>query len=445
MSGATNTLISDYKFLSSLINSTSAACQTFKNITLINDIIPWEYTNTPNWNTTDLRFFSFDTKSINEYDDNLRIIPDVNMTIYSLDFLTINSGSYQGRFFSSDGMMKDFDSYSGIVGTANIKNTNMSFPLVIPVAAANNESNSQNTGNTGYLIVREGYESPKSICQTSIPNCFLLKSPLVFSMAMNSPFLFFCIIYSPIRKLVVITASSGVTIWSSWPLDFISIDLPILTTLILMSIFKYGNNDDVALLQLKDKRNNTYHNSIEAYEPFRMIFMSQPDPKVLVEVSPKILMVLGLVIYLGLDFIGSLVLLISYYGLYSVKTMALYLNSSFIILFYILLGPQFIAAAKFVWHNLLVWKLRDSILISSLLLTWPGLGFGYKSYNETDRYTWWSWYGWGSDVREVQFSQSGDNASESNWYICGFLSTIISLIYCEFSILLNTMPSNMIE
>ncbi|RIB12780.1 hypothetical protein C2G38_2041550 [Gigaspora rosea] len=256
------------------------------------------------------------------------------MTIYSLDFLTINSGSYQGRFFSSDGMMKDFDSYSGIVGTANIKNTNMSFPLVIPVAAANNESNSQNTGNTGYLI---------------------------------------------------------------------------------------------------------------AYEPFRMIFMSQPDPKVLVEVSPKILMVLGLVIYLGLDFIGSLVLLISYYGLYSVKTMALYLNSSFIILFYILLGPQFIAAAKFVWHNLLVWKLRDSILISSLLLTWPGLGFGYKSYNETDRYTWWSWYGWGSDVREVQFSQSGDNASESNWYICGFLSTIISLIYCEFSILLNTMPSNMIE
>src|SRR5206468_4001726 len=42
---------------------------------------------------------------------------------------------------------------------------------------------------------------------------------------------------------------SGVTAWISWPMDFISIDLPILVTLIMMKAFGYGNTQDVALLQ----------------------------------------------------------------------------------------------------------------------------------------------------------------------------------------------------
>ncbi|CAG8807399.1 14224_t:CDS:1, partial [Racocetra fulgida] len=43
--------------------------------------------------------------------------------------------------------------------------------------------------------------------------------------------------------------SSGVTIWSCWPLDFVSIDIPIVVTLTLMTILGYGNSMDVSLLQ----------------------------------------------------------------------------------------------------------------------------------------------------------------------------------------------------
>ncbi|CAG8805220.1 25273_t:CDS:1, partial [Racocetra persica] len=159
---ATYTLISDYTFLSTLINSTSAMCQAFTNNTLINNIIPWEDANLSRWNSTSL--FRYKFKSSN-YDDYIIVIPDVNMTIYNLDYFTVNYGSYQSSFG-----LDHFNSYSGIVGTATINNTNMSIPLVIPVATANNNSFSK---HTSYLIIREGYKSPKSICRASIPNCYV--------------------------------------------------------------------------------------------------------------------------------------------------------------------------------------------------------------------------------------------------------------------------------
>ncbi|CAG8811326.1 10262_t:CDS:1, partial [Cetraspora pellucida] len=312
-----------------------------------------------------------------------------------------------------------------------------------------------------------------------------LKSPIVFSIAMNSPFLFFCINSLPIRQLVTITASSGINIWSCWPLDFVSVDIPILVTLVLMNIFSYGNSKDVTLLQnnyvlvilvtfyliwriisgfwylsislsIRAGNNNDNHDlSIETTKPptlfnafklsspicgiliytllklgiwviglrtiISMIFMPEPDPKILVVLSPKILMVLGLIIYLSLDFIGSLVLLISYYGPFSIQTLTLYVNSSFLIFFYTLLGHQFrvkiFTAINDNGNRLLIWKLRDLVLSSSLLLIWPGLGFGYKSYEDHYRYTWWYWYGWGSDAEEIRTYRSRNYTDETSWSI----------------------------
>ncbi|CAG8529302.1 2228_t:CDS:2 [Racocetra fulgida] len=88
------------------------------------------------------------------------------MTIYYLGYFIINYGSYRG----TSGLGYDFNSYNGIVGTATINNTNISIPLVIPVVTAYNDSWSK---HTGYLIIREGYKSPKSICRASIPNCYV--------------------------------------------------------------------------------------------------------------------------------------------------------------------------------------------------------------------------------------------------------------------------------
>ncbi|CAG8533971.1 21045_t:CDS:2, partial [Racocetra persica] len=296
-----------------------------------------------------------------------------------------------------------------------------------------------------------------------------LKSPLVFSMAMNSPFLLFCIISSPIRQLVIITASSGVTIWSCWPLDFVAIDIPIAVTIILMNISVWRIISGCWYLSIslsvRTKENNTHNQSTEEidqhsffdsfkrrspihgipiYTLFKLFIC--PDPTIYVVVSPKILMVLGLVIFLSLDFIGSLALLISYYSPFSIQALALYLNSPFLV--FLLLHPQFrakiIAAVKLDKHKLLVWKLRDLVLISSLLLIWPGLGFGYMPYNNHDKYTWWLWYGWFFD-KTLKSSQSSSTTYEGYWSLCGFLCTILLLIYCERSILLNTMPSDTVE
>ncbi|CAJ0760664.1 11078_t:CDS:2 [Entrophospora sp. SA101] len=77
-----------------------------------------------------------------------------------------------------------------------------------------------------------------------------LTSPLVFSFTLNSPILpLLCILSSSFRRFVVITATSGVTFWSGWSLDFVSVDLPILVALIVMRAFGYGNHQDVVLLQ----------------------------------------------------------------------------------------------------------------------------------------------------------------------------------------------------
>ncbi|CAG8538890.1 9417_t:CDS:1 [Dentiscutata heterogama] len=87
------------------------------------------------------------------------------MTIYYLSYLAISYGSYQGSF---DLIHTSINSYGGIIGIATINNTNMSFPLVTPVAAISDD----NFQSTSYLIIREGYKSPDSICRASIPNCF---------------------------------------------------------------------------------------------------------------------------------------------------------------------------------------------------------------------------------------------------------------------------------
>lgn len=332
-----------------------------------------------------------------------------------------------------------------------------------------------------------------------------LTSPLIFSFAMNSPIILLCIISSPLRQLITILAADGFTIWTGWPMDFISIDLPILVTLLMIRAFGHGNNQDVALLQqnfvqvifatfylvwriisglwylrnsiiTRDTNNKVHTRSTETF-PFSyalkinresstagifiytlsklliwivglqiiitMVFMSQPpspNPEAYVTVLPKILMVLGLVIYLGFDVIGSLALLISYYGPFSTRTIALYLNSPFLIIFYILLGPQFraeiITAAKEHVRELLLWKQRDIVLICSLLLIWPGFGFGYIPYGNDDRYSWWSWYGWGYDVK----TKKVDNSVDPKWSFSGIFGAVYGLIYCVISILWNTVP-----
>jgi hypothetical protein len=329
-----------------------------------------------------------------------------------------------------------------------------------------------------------------------------LTSPLTFSFAMNSPIILFCIISSPLRQLITIIAADGITIWTGWPIDFISIDLPILATLLMMRVFGHGNDQDVALLQRNPvlvvfatiyliwriisglwylrisiiTRNKDHTRSSETF-PFSyalklnrespiswifiytlsklliwvaglqiiitMVLMSQPpspNPEAYVTVSPKILMVLGLVIYLCFDVIGTLALLISYYGPFSTRTIALYLNSPFLIFFYILLGPRFraeiITAAKYHARALLLWKQRDIVLICSLLFIWPGFGFGYISYGDDDRYSWWSWYGWGYDVKTKRV----DNSVDPKWSFSGIFGTIYGLIYCVTSILSNTIP-----
>ncbi|CAB4493896.1 unnamed protein product [Rhizophagus irregularis] len=334
-----------------------------------------------------------------------------------------------------------------------------------------------------------------------------LSSPLIFSFAMNSPIILLCIISSPLRQLITIIAADGFPIWTGWPTDFISIDLPILVILLMMGVFGHGNNQDVALLQRnlvlvifatiylvwriisglwylrnsiitrdRDTNNKVHTRSTETFPIFyalklnresptawifvytlsklliwivglqiiiTMVFMSQPpspNPEAYVTVSPKILMVLGLVIYLCFDVIVSLALLISYYGPFSTRTIALYLNSPFLIIFYILLGPHFraeiIAAAKDHVHALLLWKQRDIVLICSLLFIWPGFGFGYIPYGSDDRYSWWSWYGWGFDVE----TKKVENIVDSKWSFSGIFGAVYGLIFCVTSILRNTVP-----
>ncbi|GES75390.1 hypothetical protein GLOIN_2v1495550 [Rhizophagus clarus] len=332
-----------------------------------------------------------------------------------------------------------------------------------------------------------------------------LTSPFVFSLAMNSPIVLLFIISSPLRQLITIIAADGINIWTGWPIDFISVDLPILVILLMMKVFGHGNDRDVALLQrnpmlvifatiylvwrivsglwylrnsiiTRDTKNETHTHAAETY-PFSyalklkkgtpitgifvhsysklliwitglqiiitMVFMPQPpspNPEVYVTASPKILMVLGLVIYLCFDVIGSLALLISYYGHFSTRTIALYLNSPFLIVFYTLLGPQFraeiIAAAKYHVHALLLWRQRDIILISSLLLIWPGFGFGYISHGNDGRYSWWLWYGWGYDVK----TQKVNNNIDTKWSFFGIFGSIHGLVYCVTSIFYNTVP-----
>ncbi|RUS16834.1 hypothetical protein BC937DRAFT_90747 [Endogone sp. FLAS-F59071] len=156
-------------------------------------------------------------------------------------------------------------------------------------------------------------------------------------------------------------------------------------------------------------------------------------------VSPRIVMVLGLVIFLCFDIFGSLALLVSYYGPFSTQTIGLYLNTPFLALFYTLLGSDFraqiIGAAKYP-HYLLLWKQRDLVLICSLLFIWPGFGFGYAPYGYNGSYSWWSWYGWGFDasVQDVM------DDVEWNWSFAGLLGSILGVIYCISSILLNTTP-----
>ncbi|RIA91192.1 hypothetical protein C1645_737268 [Glomus cerebriforme] len=329
-----------------------------------------------------------------------------------------------------------------------------------------------------------------------------LTSPLVFSFALNSPFLLICIICTPIKQLTTIIAASGITAWTSWPLDFISIDLPILVTLIMMRVFGYGNDQDVALLQENHvlvifaiiylvwriisglwylrisftSKDKNYTRSTETF-PFLypltlqrksptlrifiytlyklsiwviglrtiifMVFKSQPplpNPEAYITASPKILMVLGLVIYLCFDIISSFALLISFYGPFSTRIIAVYLNSPFLIFFYTFLGPHFraqiIAATKYHAHAMLLWKERDLVLVCSLLFIWPGFGFGYLPYGKDDRYSWWSWYGWGYDVK----TQLVSNDIESRWSFFGLLSTILELTYLVGSIIINTTP-----
>jgi hypothetical protein len=325
-----------------------------------------------------------------------------------------------------------------------------------------------------------------------------LPYPKMFAFALNSPVLLLCVISSPVRQLTTIIAASGVTSWIGWPMDFISIDLPILVTLIMMKVFGHGNERDVILLQQNNAlvilvtfyliwriisgiwylRNNIitrkenprstatfpffYALKLQRGSPtlgiffyslcklliwvtglrtiISMVFTSQPPPPkpaAFVTVSPKILMVLGLVIYLCLDFMGSLALLISFYGPFSTKTIALYINSSFILFFYTFLGSnfrnQFIAAAKDHLDALLLWKQRDMVLICSFLFVWPGFGFGYKSYGYDDNYSWWSWYGWGYD----HVTQEIRNVVESHWSFSGLLGSIFAFSYCIFSIFGN--------
>ncbi|CAH1765961.1 4449_t:CDS:1 [Entrophospora sp. SA101] len=321
-----------------------------------------------------------------------------------------------------------------------------------------------------------------------------LTSPLVFSFTLNSPILpLLCILSSSFRRFVVITATSGVTFWSGWSLDFVSVDLPILVALIVMRAFGYGNHQDVVLLQQNSvlvilisfylmwkivsglwyicislsvrARGKGYARSTQNFTFFHvrptfgifiytiiklsiwaiglraflsMVFMSPPNSTAFVVVSPKILMVFGLVIYFYFDIIGSLALLISYYGPFSTRTIALYLNSPIIVFLYILLGSNFrnqiIAAAENHTHAMLLWKLRDAVLLSSLLLIWPGFGFGYNNSDGT--YAWWSWYGWGFDVIP------GQKRDDSEWNLsfCGIFATVCGMIYCTSSILFNSVP-----
>ncbi|CAG8553112.1 5258_t:CDS:1 [Acaulospora morrowiae] len=325
-----------------------------------------------------------------------------------------------------------------------------------------------------------------------------LPHPIMFSFALNSPIMpFFCIISSSIRQLTTIIAVSGVTAWISWPMDFISIDLPILVVLIMMKVFGYGNSQDVSLIQQnhalvilatfylvwriisglwytrncittqarEDKVNS--HSTKETYPFFHtsknrigfgiffyslcklaiwvtglraiisMVFTSQPPPPIpeaFVTASPKILMVLGLIIYLCLDLIGSLALLISYYGRFSTRTISLYINSSFISFFYTFLGhhfrTEFTNAAKDHMDTSFLWMQRDMVLISSFLFVWPGFGFGYYPYGFDDKYTWWSWYGWGFDVT----TQTGmRNDAEWYWSFFGLVSSILGFLYCLLS------------
>ncbi|RUP50055.1 hypothetical protein BC936DRAFT_140505 [Jimgerdemannia flammicorona] len=323
-----------------------------------------------------------------------------------------------------------------------------------------------------------------------------LASPLMFSFALNSPILLLCTISSPVRQLATITAASGVTAWASWPFDFVAIDLPILVTLIMMKGFHYGNDQDVALLEqnlvlvilaivflvwrtvsgiwyawisISVRMKSSSATSLEKHylSSHTIVIVTQgeegeaetlpflvhglrlatppPNPMAFATTSPKILMVLGLVIYLCFDLIGSLALLASYYGPFSTRTVALYLNSPFLVLFYTSLGPHFrtkiITAARRHVHSLLLWKLRDVMLICSLLFIWPGFGFGYKPYGLDNEYNWWSWYGWGYDVT----TESMRNDAEWHWSFFGLLSAIFGLIYCVYSILLNTVPLDMLD
>lgn len=275
-----------------------------------------------------------------------------------------------------------------------------------------------------------------------------LTSPLMFSLALNSPILLLCAIFSPVRKLIIVTATSGVTALASWPLDFVSIDLPILVILIMMRIFGYGNDEDVILLQhnivlvivasiylvwrivsglwymrISISAPHPSDTADTPCPPNSLVYAIVKDPKFgiplytvfkiiiwaeglraihsMALISPSMILI-SFVTYLCFDVIGSLALLISYFGHFSMTTIALYLNSPILIILCLLLGAPFrtqiIAAAKHK-SRLLLWKQRDAVLMCSLLIIWPG---------------YWNLY-----VR---------------------LFSIFGFIYCVLSILLDTIP-----